>query len=201
MSFLYCVVKVICIIISKFAFRVKVNGIENLPKGKGFLICCNHQSIWDMAVLIAYCPFQINFMAKKEIFKNKLFSAVLLGLGIFPVSRGQGDLSAIKKAMELINEGKVVGIFPEGTRRPLQRPEKIKAGAALIALQTGADIVPAAINYNGKIKLFGKITLNVGTPFSSGQYINEESGESVSRTQLKALTKDIANNIIELWEK
>ncbi len=200
MSFFYGFVRTLCIIVAGFGFRVKVEGLENIKPDTGYVLCCNHQSFWDMPILIAAIPVQIHFMAKKEIFKNKLFSAVLSALGIFPVSRGEGDLSAIKKSIKLVSDKKIVGVFPQGTRKPLESPEKIKAGSALIALQTKSDILPAALNFNGKIKLFGKVNLKIGKSFSAGNYIVEENSAGVPRKALKAITKDISKNLVELWE-
>ncbi len=200
MSFFYGFVRVICIIVTRLIFRIELSGTEYLKKGTAYVLCCNHQSFWDMPLLIAACPFQIFFMAKKEIFKFKLFNIVLNGLGIFPVSRGEGDLAAIKKSNSLIKNGRVLGIFPQGTRKPMSPPSKLKAGAALVAFQTKAPVLPAAINYCGKIKIFGRVRLNFGEPILCEGYMGEDEN-IIDRKSLKELTNTISDNLVKLWEK
>ncbi len=194
-KFVRVLAKIICCI-----FRIKTDGAENFCKDKNVIICCNHQSFWDMPILIAKCPYQIHFMAKKELFKNKLFSKVLYSLGVFPVSRGAGDVSAIKTAISVTQNG-VLGIFPEGTRRPLCRPDKPKAGAALVAIESRSDILPVAINYNGRIGVFARINLNIGKIIPVQNYLPADLSSKISRSALKELSNDITNSITELWDK
>lgn len=200
MSRFYKFVRILCRLIVSVGFNVKAIGKENLKSDRKVMLCCNHQSFWDMPILIANTPYQIRFMAKKELFKNKLFTKVLLSLGLIPVNRGAADMSAIKNSMEALQTG-VLGIFPEGTRRPLQKPETAKSGSALLALQTKSEILPVAINYNGKIRLFGRVNLNFGEPMKSEDYLPQEEKKALPKASIRKLSEDITNNIISLWEK
>ncbi|HHV51485.1 MAG TPA: lysophospholipid acyltransferase family protein [Candidatus Avimonas sp.] len=147
-------------------FPYKVKGMENVPKGQGHLmLCCNHISNLDpVFLLLAFKQRPIHFMAKAELFKNRftawLFSKVF---GAFPVNRGKGDTESLKTAERLVNEGKLMGIFPEGTRSKDGKLGRGKSGAALIASRTGASVLPVAIKTkNQKIKLFRKTNIYIG---------------------------------------
>ena len=139
---------------------VRVNGRENMPSDGKAILCANHQSFQDPLLLATYVKRKMHFMAKKELFKVKLFSKVLTALGAFPVARGQNDLGAIRTSFKLLSEDKAIGIFPEGTRFSDGEMHEAKNGVAMIALRTGAKVVPAYIV--GNYKPFKKMTLNIG---------------------------------------
>ena len=99
-------------------------------------------------------------MAKKELFKNRVFGKILSALGAFPVARGQNDLGAIRTAFKLLGEEKALGIFPEGTRYTDGEMHEAKNGVAMIALRTGAKVIPAYII--GSYKPFKKMRIVIG---------------------------------------
>ena len=103
---------------------------------------------------------QIHFMAKAELFKNGLFRVVLGSAGVFAVDRGKGDMGAINKAQSLIKEGKILGIYPEGTRHTEGAPRRAKSGVAYIAMDTNADILPVSVYREGKYSIFRKTTMS-----------------------------------------
>lgn len=133
--------------------RVKIIGKENIPpKGEKIVLCCNHISNWDPVLLEVAQPMRhIYFMAKAELFKNRLF-AWLLGkqIGAFAVHRGTGDTAALDTAKQLVEDGKIMGIFPEGTRSKDGKLMRAKSGTALIVSQTGAMVLPVAIVTRGQ---------------------------------------------------
>ena len=184
--------------IVRLLFKYEVVGIENIPNEYGnFMLCCNHQSFLDVVLLAVMCPYQINFMAKKELFKFKPLGWLFKKVGAFPVNRGAGDVSAVKHAEETLKKGGVLGIFPEGTRNPMGAPGRAKAGAAMLAINTGADILPVAIRYSKKPILFKKVSVRIG------QLINGEGftkSEKISKTEIKRVTGIIMENITNLWE-
>ena len=129
-------------------YRIKVIDRRNEPEEGGFMVCANHASAAD-PVLICYAfrRHQIRFMAKGELFKIPLLASLIKGLGAFPVSRSGADVGAIKRAVELLSDGKCVGIFPQGHRYPGEDPRATgtKNGAALIFSRAKSDIVPVYI--------------------------------------------------------
>ncbi len=155
--------------------RLKVEGRENIPdEGKVFLVS-NHRSYLDPP-LIAYAVKKrpVFFMAKAELFKTPILSSLIKHWGnAFPVKRGKADLTALKTALEVLNKGEIVCIFPEGQRAPAGKFLKAKWGAGLVALKAKAPIVPCLIE--GSEKLIGKekffdgipqVTIRFGKPFT-----------------------------------
>jgi len=177
--------------------RVKCVGKENIPKNEGYMLCANHTSIADMFVIAVPFKNQICYMAKEEIFKLALLKWFFEALGCFAVKRGKGDTGAIDMACSVINEGKVLGIFPEGTRSKTGELGKVRSGAALIAMKTKATIVPVSIRYSTKtFKLFCKATIRIGKPIP---YI-EPTEDETQRAQIRRVSEGIMNNIKTLWE-
>jgi len=126
-------------------YNVSVEGKENIPSDKGFIIASNHRSYADppLVAVTSRCS-KFAFVAKEELFKNPLFGWLIRKLGAFPVSRGKGDMSVITNAVEKLEEGRILVIFPEGTRSKDGKLGKGKTGVALIAAKSKAVVVPTA---------------------------------------------------------
>lgn len=133
-----------------------VDKPKALPDGK-LIICSNHKSWVDPFILALSFKKRINFLAKVELFKNKFLAWILKSLGAIPVDRQNIDLKAIKSSVNVLKEGKYLGIFPEGTRVKEVKKENIKNGISYIALKGDSDILP--IEIVGEYKLFGKVRL------------------------------------------
>ena len=130
------------IVLSLFG-RLKVYDKEKLPQSEGYVIACTHTGWLDIFWLgISILPLKINFMAKMELFQNKILKRLLESLNAFPINRENPGPSAIKIPRKLIKEGEIVGIFPSGTRTSEDVP--LKRGAVTIATAAKAMIVPAA---------------------------------------------------------
>ena len=149
-------------------YRLRALGVEHLPEG-GFVLAANHTSNFDPWPLgIPLLPHrQLRFMAKSELF-NPLFAPVLRAGGAFKVRRGEGDVEAVRTAVELVKEGEIVVMFPEGTRRRkgLRKKHVARAhtGAARIALGAGAPLVPAAIKGTDRLLRLGPLRVVYGEP-------------------------------------
>jgi 1-acyl-sn-glycerol-3-phosphate acyltransferase len=149
-------------------FRVRSQGRENLPPG-GFVLAANHNSNldpWPLGLPL-WPRRQLRFMAKSELF-NPALKPLLRGAGAFPVRRGTGDRDAIRYAVELVRNGEIVVMFPEGTRRQKGLRKKFEArahtGAARIALMAEAPLVPAAINGTDRLSRLGPFRVRYGVP-------------------------------------
>jgi 1-acyl-sn-glycerol-3-phosphate acyltransferase len=152
----------------KLGFRLKARGIEDLPAG-GFVLAANHTSNfdpWPLAIPL-FPRRQLRFMGKSELF-NPILKPILLGGGAFPVRRGQADVEAIERAVELVREGEIVVMFPEGTRRKKglrkRREARAHTGAARIAIAAGSPLVPAAIKGTDRLSRLGPIRVAYGKP-------------------------------------
>ena len=173
----------------KVGFRLRARGIENLPDG-GFVLAANHTSNFDPWPLgIPLFPHrQLRFMAKSELF-NPILKPILVGGGAFPVRRGQADLEAIGRAVELLRDGEVVVMFPEGTRRKkgLRKKHEARAhtGAARIALTADVPLVPAAIKGTDRLSRLAPLRVAYGRPIPlddlRGREISPAAREATER--------------------
>lgn len=194
----YNIVKGPCKFLLKLGLRIKCVGTENIPQEGAFILACNHIHFVDPAVLLANFPRPIHYMAKAEAFKYKITAWLLAHINAFPVSRGRSDKSSINYAVKLIKNGHIIGIFPEGTRSKDLKPHKAKAGVALIARQTQADILPCSIYCEKKGGLFRKITVRYGELIKYEELnLNEDS----TTRELREATDKIMGEIVDLWEE
>lgn len=175
----------------KIIYRVEVFGLENIPEdNKRLIICGNHKSNLDPVTISAIFPRQIFWMAKKELFKNKLVGGFLDRLGAFPVDREKNDLKAIKTALKILKNEDVLGIFPEGTRVSEIDYTRIKSGVALIAQKTDSEVLPVFIE--GDYKVFRKLKVYFRKPVRINKeikYSNEEL-ENISQDIMRIVYGD-----------
>ena len=153
----------------KGPFRLRAEGVENLPREGGFVLAANHISNLDPWPLgIPLWPRRyLRFMAKAELFWWPLGPLIKAG-GAFKVRRGQRDVEAIQTAVDLVRDGHVVVMFPHGTRQRKGIVKKYQPrshrGAARIAIQAGAPLVPAAIAGADRLSRLGPLRVRYGTP-------------------------------------
>lgn len=148
MSF-YAVAKMLVTAIMAIPYRIIPSFEEEIPEDQGFILASNHLRDLDPVILGIACPRQVCYMAKKELFIPG-FGGIIRALGAFPVDRGKGDTTALDTAKEIVQSGKIIGIFPEGTRSKTGKFGRIKSGTVVIASQAQADILPVAIIYEAR---------------------------------------------------
>ncbi|WP_211230145.1 lysophospholipid acyltransferase family protein [Desulfovirgula thermocuniculi] len=194
MALFYRFARLVCRLVLLLLRRWKVEGAENLPPTGGVLVVSNHASYWDPVVVGCALGRQVHFMAKADLFKIPLLGAVIRALGAFPVQRGSGDRQAIRRALELLEEGKVVGIFPEGTRSKTGTLLDPHRGAAMLALRAKVPVLPMALlNTPG---VFGRVRVRVGKPlYFAG------NGEAFGRRDYQAVSREIMQEIKRLMDK
>jgi 1-acyl-sn-glycerol-3-phosphate acyltransferase len=178
----------VCDIFFTLLFRLRTIGVENIPKTGPVMLCSNHISYWDPPLLGTRVPRKIHFMAKAELFDIPLFASLIRVLGAFPVKRGGVSKESIRTAVQLLQDGNVICIFPEGTRNNLDGVGK--KGAASIALRAGATVVPTAII--GNYRPFRRMTIVYGKPLDLSEF------DSGSSQQTELATERIMNAIREL---
>ena len=181
-------------------FRLKVEGSENLIHGRGCLLCANHTGLLDVIVIAVGMDRPVRFMAKKELFKIPLLSQLITALGAYPVDRSGADASAIRKTIGMIDNGELVGIFPQGTRHPGVDPRttEVKTGAGLITYRAKCDVIPVYIKTKkNRTLLFRKTTVIYGEPIKYEDFGFTEGGTK----EYKAASEKIFDNICTLGEK
>ncbi len=165
----YKIARGVCIIVLHLLFRVKVEGKEHIPCKKGYILVANHRTNFDPLFVVAGLRQQVHFMAKAELFRGWFMEHLMNALGAFPVDRGKGDSGAIDWSDNLIRQGRVLGMFPEGTRSPDGKPQRPKSGAALIAMRTQADVLPCAVCFGEKLTFRAPVTVRYGAPIAFEQ--------------------------------
>lgn len=185
---LYRIGRIVCNIFFTLLFRLRSVGVENIPKTGPVMLCSNHISNLDPPLLGTRVPRKVHFMAKAELFDVPILNWLIRALGAFPVKRGGVSKESIRGAIQLLKDGNVMCVFPEGTRNNLAAVGK--KGAASIALKAGASVVPIAII--GRYKLFRRMTIVYGKPLD----LSEFDGGSSEQTELA--TERIMTAIREL---
>ena len=153
-------------------YRIRITGRENIPKNGGYVVCANHVSLIDVFTLAASFPRQLRFLAKSELFKVPILAPLIRTLGAVSVDRGGSDVKAIKRSIELVKDGELFTVFPQGHRYPKVNPAEtpIKNGMGLIAYRSQAAIIPVCIKIkNQKYRLFRRTDVIIGKPITIGE--------------------------------
>jgi len=196
---LYRIVGTLSLPFVKGLYRLRARGLEHLPEG-GFVLAANHTSNFDPWPLgIPFLPDrQLRFMAKSELF-NPILAPFLRAGGAFKVRRGEGDVEAMRTAIELVKEGEIVVMFPEGTRQTKglrkKRAARPHTGAARIALAAGAPLVPAAIAGTDRLSRLGPLRVAYGEPID----VSDLDGAD-AKTSAQVATDRLMAKIGELKE-
>jgi len=197
---LYSIGRVLFTLYFRLFYRLKVIGRENIPSSGPLLLCANHPTALDMFLIAAMVPRRrVHYMAKAELFRNRFLAWIIRSLGAFPVSRGKGDVGSVKTVYRLLKSGKIVGMFPEGTRTRKKDPNKRKPGIALFALHSGAPVMPVAIK--GDFRPFKKVELIFGKPYKVTSNTVNPSGKSYPKEELQRISNEIIDSIYALMEQ
>ncbi|HBZ09251.1 MAG TPA: 1-acyl-sn-glycerol-3-phosphate acyltransferase [Bacillus bacterium] len=173
---MYKFIVILATIIFRILGKVEVKNKDILPSEGGFILTCTHKGWLDVVILGICTPRPIHFMAKKELFNNKLTSHFLTKIKAFPVNRDSPSLSSIKMPIKLLKSGEVVGIFPGGTRTT--EDVSLKRGAVTLANLAKVPIVPAVYEGPANLKELWKArkaTIIFGEPF----FVNTNSKDEI----------------------
>ena len=134
-------------VLSKIIANLRVYGRENLPAEGPFIVASNHVSYVDPGIVGIACDgYRISFMTKRELFESRRWHWWFEAMDSIPADRVAKDSKPLKTAIKKLKNGKIVGIFPEGTRSPDGSIQKAEPGIGLLAEKTGAPIIPVYLS-------------------------------------------------------
>jgi len=202
---IYQSLKIVISLLFKIFYRLKVEGLENLPQEGRFILASNHSSYFDpLAIGVAALPRRINFMVLRVYYDPWPARWFFKAASSFPVDESKPDVGAFRHALKVLRRGGILGIFPEGGRSKDGRLKEGKLGAALLASKAGVPILPAAVI--GAFEAFppgalfpklGSIRVRFGPPITLGNY----SDKRVDGERLKLVTKRMMSAIGKLMEE
>lgn len=137
-------------------YRCRVRGSGNLPPRGPVMVIMNHKAYFDPVIAGMIFDRPLRYMAKKELFGNAAFRALIVSLGAFPIDRGAGDREALKTSLGILARGEVLLMFPEGHRQRDDAVHEFLPGVGMIALRSGAPVVPLAMDGTQRMIRGGK---------------------------------------------
>ena len=178
-------------------WRTRFEGLDEVPRDGGALVASNHGSYLDHFFLACRIDRPVNFMAAAELFSNPMVGRLLSALGAFPVRRGAHDHAAMDAAEAIVRRGGLVVIYPQGGIRP-SLDSRPKHGIGIVALATGAPVVPAAIVDATKLHKAGflrfrRLSVRFSAPLSEGPE------QPVSEQDAERLTGEVWRRVVELF--
>jgi 1-acyl-sn-glycerol-3-phosphate acyltransferase len=197
---LYALVNRSAAIVARLAWRVERRGEQHVPGTGPVLLVANHSSVLDPALIAGVTPRPISFLAKAELFRIPLFGRLIRALNAHPVRRDGGDPAALRTALRVLEHGGILLVFPEGTRGPEGALRPGKAGAGMLAIRSGAPVVPIYVRGSGQALPRGhrfprpaKVTVTFGPPLRFSEEPSregkKESYEAASQAMMAAIAR------------
>ena len=189
---IYVLAKLILSPLVFLLMRPRVRGLRHLWRRGGAIVVSNHWALSDPILIALISPRIIHFMAKQELFHNPVARFLLMrGLYAFPVNRKQADMASLRQAMDVLQKGRVFGIFPEGRRSVTGELDELESGAAFLALRCKVPIIPIYSDPRTYRKL--RINMIVGEPMDAQAIAATHKGKPVD-----VVTQAIADKLQQL---
>jgi 1-acyl-sn-glycerol-3-phosphate acyltransferase len=204
----FALIKAVLGPIMRLMFRPRVEGVEHIPADGAVIMAGNHLTFIDSIVLPLVTKRQVFFIGKDEYvtgkgLKGRLMAWFFTGVGMIPVDRdgGRGGVAALMTGRRVLEEGRIFGIYPEGTRSPDGRLYRGRTGIARLTLMTGAPVVPFAMIGTDKLQPGGagiprpgRVTVRFGEPMEFSRY----EGMDRDRYVLRAVTDSVMTEVMRL---
>ena len=175
-------------------FRGQIYGVEQVPQQGGLIVVANHASDFDPPIVSNCVCRPVSYMAKEELFKIPVLKQAIRAYGAYPVKRGSADRSAIRAALQQLENGWAVGVFLQGTRTPDACIPEPKLGAAMLAAKAQVPLLPVSLWGTQAILPKGRklprsvpITVRIGTPIAPPLSTRREDLEIITKQCVTAI--------------
>ena len=202
----YAIVRFLIWLVAKMLWRISFEGLENVPRTGGFVMVPIHRSWIDFGLVSGATRRPMGYMGKESLWKNKYFGAFITHLGAYPVNRGAPDRQSLRRTLDILESGKPLVLFPEGTRRTGPVIEHLHEGAAYVASKAGVPLVPVGIGGSERALPKGKalprpvkIHVLVGEPLSPAPVA--AGARHPSRRAIKELTVQLQKVLQDLFDR
>jgi 1-acyl-sn-glycerol-3-phosphate acyltransferase len=202
----YAIVRFLIWLVAKLLWRISFEGLENVPRTGAFIVAPVHRSFIDFGLVSATTRRPMGYMGKESLWRNKYFGAFISHLGAYPVNRGAPDRESLRRTLELLESGKPLVLFPEGTRRSGPVIEHLHEGASYVAAKAGVPVIPVGIGGSERALPKGKalprpvkIHVLVGEPLVPPPIA--EGARHPSRRALKDFTLHLQHVLQDLFDR
>lgn len=180
----YCVARVVARI-TTILCPIRYHGLENTKQDGAFILLANHHSMLDPLAVAVPFKQEIRFMGKKELGKNPILHVMFNGLKMIPVDRHHFDMAAMRRSLQELKNGHVLGIFPEGTRHHKQVMDGLETGVAVLALRARAKLLPCYISR--QIRWFRRTDIYFGELIPTGDVYAMDADAGTSELLLERI--------------
>jgi 1-acyl-sn-glycerol-3-phosphate acyltransferase len=204
----YWILKAILLPMLKVLYRPWTEGLEHIPETGPAIIASNHLSFLDSIFMPLLVPRRVTFLAKSDYFtepgvKGTLKKMFFTGVGQVPIDRsgGRASQAALQTGIDILKEGKLLGIYPEGTRSPDGRLYRGKVGVARMALEAGVPVIPVAMIGTFEVQPQGKVIpriKRIGMRFGAPLDFSRYAGLEDDRFVLRSMTDEIMYELMLL---
>jgi 1-acyl-sn-glycerol-3-phosphate acyltransferase len=183
----------------------EVRGREHVPRSGGLIVASNHVSWLDPPLVGTAAVRELHFLAKEELFRPPVFGSVIRTFNAIPIRRGMADLSGMARAIDVLKRGRALVMFPEGTRARQGELLPARPGVGMLAVGSGADIVPCFITGSDRPKQWvlhrGALRVSFGPARSWRDYAGDQAAEPPGRTLYQAIADGVMRDVAALKEQ
>ncbi len=194
MTPLYTFARIVMGIVFALIYPLRAHDRHKLDRDAPFIIVSNHGSMLDPLAIAVKCPrHEIRFLGKKELTKHPVVRWLVKHLHMITLDRHMTDITAMRSALDVLKQGRVVGIFPEGTRRkPENAMQELESGVSLLALRARVPLIPVYLK--GQFRPFRTVHMHVGDPIPYEDLLEK----GINRGTCDMLTERIAQHTLSL---
>jgi 1-acyl-sn-glycerol-3-phosphate acyltransferase len=195
----YQIVKMTFSLIFRFLARIEITGVGNVPQEGPYIIICNHLHRFDPPLLLIALPVRMTVLAANKYRNHPIFGPFLSSMGAIYVRRGEVDRQALRACLDVLGEGGIIGMAPEGTRSPTGALQEGRTGVAYLASRAGVPILPVAVTGTEKMSASlkrlrrGHVKAVIGEPFILPATERKARGK-----QLKECTELIMHRLADM---